>query len=134
MLSQAACQPSDVHNVKTKLDDSAKILNTAAHANHDLYQSGTYGPVGSPQAIKIRQDVAKVVGEANDALIGALTVAKTLTAANVGTGKAQILAELQAAVTALSSVGIVDDKIKVALQAAALLINDAVILVAAMKG
>lgn len=134
VISQAACQPSDVHAVKVKLDDAAKILNATAHANHDLYESGTYGPIGSAKAIEIREKVAKAVNLSNQALVASITVAKTLTASNLAAGKAQILAELAAGVQALAGISVGNQKIDLAIQAAAALLNDAVILTTALKG
>ena len=133
-VPQTACGPSDVHAVKVKLNDAAKILNTAAKSNHDLYESGVYGPAGSPQAIEKRQKVATAIHAANEGLIDALNVAKNIKADNVGPAKAQILQILSSATQALAAAHIGNDKIDLVIQAAAALINDAVILVTALKG
>lgn len=126
-VPQTACGPSDVHAVKVKLNDASKILNTAAKSNHDLYESHVVD-------LAARQKVATAIHAANDGLIDALNVAKGITASNVAGGKAQILQILQTAASALSAAHIGNDKIDLVIQAAAALINDAVILVTALKG
>lgn len=129
-----ACSASDVSKVKKKVADAAAILNTAAKSNRSLYQSGVYGAVGSPEAIAKRQKVATAVHQANEWLSMAVERAANLQASDLPAGKADIVALLQKAVTAISSLQIDNENIRLVLQSAAAAINAAIVLTQAIKG
>ena len=133
LMSQAACDTS-VHKIKVKLNEAAKILHAAAQSSHDLYEAGVYGPKGTAPAIEMRQNVATAIGKANDALIQALNVAKTLKADSVEPGKTELLKILAQAIAALSTIHTGNQKVDVAIQASAALINNAIVLITALKG
>ena len=135
MLSYGfACSASDVSKVKKKVADAAAILNTAAKSNRSLYQSGVYGAVGSSEAIAKRQKVATAVHQANEWLSLAVERAANLTASDLPSGKTDIIALLQKAVTAISSLQIDNQNIQLVLQSAAAAINAAIVLTQAIKG
>lgn len=135
MLSYGfACSANDVSKVKKKVADAAAILNTAAKSNRSLYQSGVYGAVGSPEAIAKRQRVATAVHQANEWLSMAVERAANLQASDLPAGKADIVALLQKAVTAISALNIDNDNIRLVLQSAAAAINAAIVLTQAIKG
>lgn len=129
-----ACSASDVSKVKKKVADAAAILNTAAKSNRGLYQSGTYGAVGSPEAISKRQKVATVVHQANEYLSLAVERAANLQAGDLGTGKADIVKLLQEAMGVLNSLNIDNENIRLVIQSAIAAINSAVTLTLAIKG
>lgn len=129
-----ACSPSDVSKVKHKVADAAAILNTAAKSNRSLYQSGTYGAVGSAPAIAKRQKVATVIHQANEYLSMAVERAANLQASDLPAGKADIVALLQKAVTEISALNIDNENIRLILQSAAAAINTAIVLTEAIKG
>ena len=129
-----ACSESDVSKVKKKVADAAAILNTAAKSNRPLYQSGTYGAVGSPEAISKRQRVATVVHQANEYLALAVERAANLQPSDLEAGKANIVNLLNQAVGVLSSLNIDDENIRLVLQSAVTVINTAVTLTLAIKG
>ena len=133
MLSTQAfvCSSSDVHNVKVKVDQAAQILNTAAKTNHSLYQSGSYGPVGSAQAVALRQKVAKAIHEANGILSDAVEVAASLKAGDTG---ASVVALLQEALTTLATVHVGNDRIDLIIQSAVTVLNQAIVLANGLKG
>lgn len=120
--------------IKVKIDQAAKSLNTAAHSNHDLYEAGTYGAKGSAGAIATRQKVAKGIHEGNEYLIQAINFAKTITPATIGGGKTQVLQFISQAISTLAANHIGNDKIDLILQAVAATLNEAIILVQALKG
>ena len=129
-----ACSASDVSKVKKKVADAAAILNTAAKSNRSLYQSGVYGAVGSSEAIQKRQKVATAVHQANEWLSMAVERAANLTASDLPSGKTDIIALLQKAVTAISGLQIDNENIRLVLQSAAAAINTAIVLTQAIKG
>ena len=129
-----ACSSSDVSKVKKKVADAAAILNTAAKSNRSLYQSGTYGVVGSPEAIGKRQRVATVIHQANEYLALAVERAANLQAGDLDVGKADIVALLQKAVGVINSLNIDNENIKLVLASAVTVINTAVTLTLAIKG
>lgn len=129
-----ACSSSDVSKVKKKVADAAAILNTAAKSNRSLYQSGTYGAVGSPDAIAKRAKVATVIHQANEYLSLAVERAATLSASDLPTGKADILNLLQKAVGVLNSLNIDNENIKLVIASAVTAINTAITLTLAIKG
>lgn len=129
-----ACSSSDVSKVKKKVADAAAILNTAAKSNRSLYQSGTYGAVGSPEAIAKRAKVATVIHQANEYLSLAVERAANLQASDLDVGKGDIVALLQKAVGVIDSLNIDNDNIKLVLTSAVTAINAAVTITLAMKG
>lgn len=134
MLSYGfACSASDVSKVKKKVADAAAILNTAAKSNRSLYQSGVYGAVGSSEAIQKRQKVATAVHQANEWLSLAVERAANLTASDLPSGKTDIIALLQKAVTAISSLQIDNQNMQLVLQSAAAAINAAIVLTQAIR-
>jgi hypothetical protein len=129
-----ACSSSDVSKVKKKVADAAAILNTAAKSNRSLYQSGTYGTVGSPVAIEKRQKVATVIHQANEYLALAVERAANLQAGDMEVGKGDIVALLQKAAQVLTSLNIDNENIKLVITSAVTAINTAVTLTLAIKG
>lgn len=129
-----ACSSSDVSRVKKKVADAAAILNTAAKSNRSLYQSGTYGAVGSPEAISKRQKVATVIHQANEYLALAVERAANLQPSDIESGKSDILKLLQQSITVLNGLNIDNEKIKLVIASAVTAINTAVTLTLAMKG
>ena len=129
-----ACSESDVSRVKKKVTDATAILNTAAKSNRSLYQTGTYGAVGSPEAIDKRQRVATVVHQANEYLSLAVERAANLQASDLDVGKADIVALLQKAAGVLNSLNIANNDIKLLIAGATAAINSAVTLTLAIKG
>ena len=129
-----ACSASDVSKVKKKVADAAAILNTAAKSNRSLYQSGTYGAVGSPEAIAKRQKVATVVHQANEYLSLAVERAANLQAGDLNVGKQDIVGLLQKATEVLNSLNIDNQNIKLIITSAVTTINAAVTLTLAIKG
>lgn len=129
-----ACSESDVSKVKKKVADAAAILNTAAKSNRSLYQSGTYGTVGSPEAISKRQQAATVIHQANEYLALAVERAANLTASDLPSGKADIVKLLQQAATILQSLNIGNQDVQLLLSGAVAAINSAVTLTLAIQG
>ena len=129
-----ACSASDISKVKKKVADAAAILNTAAKSNRSLYQSGVYGAVGSSEAIAKRQKVATAVHQANEWLSMAVERAATLQASDLPAGKADIIAILQKAATALTQLQIDNEQIRLVITSAVTAINTAVTLTLAIKG
>jgi septum formation topological specificity factor MinE len=133
LISQLACGPDEVSQVKKKVADAAAILNTAAKSNRSLYQSGTYGAVGSPEAINKRQKVAIVVHQANEYLSMAVERAAKMSASDLPSGKTDIVALLQKAAGVLNNVNIDNENIQVIIKSAVTAINLAVNLTLALK-
>lgn len=129
-----ACSSSDVSKVKKKVADAAAILNTAAKSNRSLYQSGTYGVVGSPEAIGKRQRVATVVHQANEYLALAVERAANLQPSDIEGGKTDIVKLLQQAITVLNGLNIDNENIRLVIASAVTAINTAVTLTLAIKG
>lgn len=129
-----ACSESDVSKVKKKVADAAAILNTAAKSNRSLYQSGTYGTVGSPEAISRRQRVATVIHQANEYLALAVERAANLQPSGIEAGKTDIVKLLQQAVAVLNGLNIDNENIKLVIASAVAAINSAVTLTLAIKG
>ena len=129
-----ACSASDVSKVKKKVADAAAILNTAAKSNRSLYQSGTYGATGSPEAIGKRQKVATIIHQANEYLSLAVERAANLTASDLPTGKTDIVKLLQEATAVLNALNIDNENIRLLLASAVTAINAAVTLTLAIKG
>ena len=134
LITQLACGPNDVSKVKKKVADAAAILNTAAKSNRSLYQSGTYGTVGSPDAIAKRQKVATAIHQANEWLSLAVERAAKLTADDLPTGKTDIVKLLQQASIVLSQLNIGNEQIQLLIGTAVAAINTAVTLTLAIKG
>jgi septum formation topological specificity factor MinE len=133
LVSQLACGPDEVSKVKKKVADAAAILNSAAKANRSLYQSGTYGAAGSPEAINKRQKVAIVVYQANEYLSMAVERAAKMSASDLPSGKTDIIALLQKAAGVLNNVNIDNENIQVIIKSAVAAINLAVNLTLALK-
>lgn len=129
-----ACSVSDVSKVKKKVADAAAILNTAAKSNRSLYQSGTYGAVGSEGAISKRQKVATVVHQANEYLSLAVERAATLQPGDLEIGKQNIVGLLQQAIGVLNALNIDNENIRAVITGAVTAINAAVSLTLAIKG
>jgi hypothetical protein len=133
-VTQSSCTPDDVSKVKKKVADAAAILDTAAKSNRSLYQSGVYGAVGSPDAIAKRQQVATAIHQANEWLSMAVERAATLTAADLPSGKQNIVELLQKASAVLGTVHVSNQNIQLILTSAIAAINTAVTLTLAIKG
>ena len=129
-----ACDSNDVSKFMKKVADAAAILNTAAKSNRSLYQSGTYGAVGSPEAISKRQRVATVVHQANEFLALAVERAANLQASDLSVGRDQIVKLLNEATAVLNSLNIDNENIRLVIQSAVAAINAAVTLTLAIKG
>lgn len=129
-----ACSASSVSRVKKKVADAAAILNTAAKSNRSLYQSGTYGVVGSEGAISKRQKVATVIHQANEYLSLAVERAATLQPSELEIGKQNIVGLLQQAISVLNSLNIENENIRAVITSAVAAINAAVTLTLAIKG
>jgi hypothetical protein len=129
-----ACSSSDVSKVKKKVADAAAILNTAAKSNRSLYQSGSYGAVGSTDAIGKRQKVATVIHQANEYLALAVERAAVLQAGDLETGKQDIVSILRQAAQILLSLDIGNEQVKLVLTSAVTAINTAVNLTLAIRG
>jgi hypothetical protein len=127
---QAACGASTLSKLHDSLNQAAKSLNAAAKTNHQFYEGGVYGAVGSPNAITTRQKAATVIHDANEKLILALNLAQNLTAATFEQGK---LAVLQALADAAAGLSTGNTKIDLVLQSVATIINQAVVLIQAFK-
>lgn len=126
-VTQTACgEGDDLEQLNDALNKTAKALEAAIDTNGRLYEGGIYGPKGSPQAIQMRQRVAKVVGDSNEYLIQALTLAKGLTKATFEGSKIAILEKLSLAATGLR---IGHQTVDLVLQTVATLINQAVAIV-----
>lgn len=124
------CGANDLHSLHTALNKAARSMKAAADTNHQLYEGGVYGPVGNEAAIKVRQKAATVIHDANEKLILALTLAKSLTTATFEQGKLAVLAALSQAVAGLH-VG--NQTVDLILQSVAAVINEAVVLIQAFK-
>jgi hypothetical protein len=129
-----ACSSSDVSKVKKKVADAAAILNTAAKSNRSLYQSGSYGAVGSTEAISKRQKVATVIHQANEYLALAIERAAVLQAGDLEAGKQDIVGILRQAAQVLLSLDIGNEQVKLVLTSAVTAINTAVNLTLAIRG
>lgn len=130
MLSLQGCGPGTLHQLHTKLNVAAKTLNAAAKTNHQFYDGGIYGPVGTATAIAWRQKGAAAVHDSNEYLIQALTLAQQLTPATFEQGK---LAVLDALSKAAGSLHVGNQSIDLVLQGVATIINQAVVLIEAFK-
>lgn len=126
-----ACSSSDVHKIKVKGERAAEILLTAAKSNRELYRSGVYGPVGSPQAISTRQKVAKGIHDANEYLGDAAEVAQTL---RPGMSGQEVVDLFKKAVAELVVTRVGNDKIDLIIQSAVTAINSAILLTQSLKG
>lgn len=129
-----ACSTNDVSKVKKKVADAAAILNTAAKSNRSLYQSGTYGTVGSPEAISKRQKVATVIHQANEYLSLAVERAANLQPSDIEAGKIDIVKLLQQANAILATLNIENENIRLVVASAMTAIGSAVTLTLAIKG
>lgn len=129
-MAMQGCGPSNLHDLNVALNKVAVSLNSAAKTNHGFYESGVYGTVGSDPAIRVRQRGATAIHTANDKLIVALDLAKQLRPETFEQGK---LAVLQALAEAGASLHTGNTHIDLVLQAVALLINQAVVLIEAFK-
>jgi uncharacterized membrane protein len=128
--TQASCGADDLSKLHDRLNQTAKALNAAAKTNRQFYESGIYGPSGSPQAIEWRQKGAQAIGFANDKLIIALTLAKGLTKETFEQGK---LGVLQALSQAVASLHVGKQEIDLVLQGIATIINQAVVIIGAFS-
>lgn len=125
-ITQTACEGNDLEKLHDALNKTAKALEAAIDTNGRLYAGGIYGAVGSPEAIQMRQRVAKVIGDSNEYLIQALTIAKGLTKATFEGSKIAILEKLTLAASGLR---IGHQTVDLVLQTVATLINQAVAIV-----
>ena len=132
VLTQASmCSPSTIRKFKQGLDKAAVTLNTAAKTNRSFYESGVYGVAGSPEAIETRQKVAKGIHDANEWLIKAIDKAKTLKEGPSFEGdKLDILLSLSKAMASLKTGRV---EIDLVLQSVALIINQSVTIIQALK-
>jgi len=123
LVTQTACGPDDLGKLNTTLNQVAHSLEAAIDTNGRLYESGIYGAKGSPEAIQLRQKVARVVHDSNEYLIKALELTKGLTKETFATGKLAVLQQLTLASQGLQ-VG--NATIDLVLQSVVTLINQAV--------
>lgn len=133
LLMQAAmCSPGNIRKFKQGLDRAAVTLNAAAKTNRSFYESGVYGEVGSDGAIRTRQNVARGIYEANEWLIKAIDKAKLLKADSVSFegDKLDILLSLSKAAANLKTGRA---EIDLVLQSVALIINQSVTIIQALK-
>ena len=125
-----ACKESDVRKVKQKVDQAASILLTAAKSNRELYRSGVYGAVGSPEAIAKRQKVAKGIHDANELLAEAIEIAANLQPGMSGQAVVNLLTQ---AAQELAHTHIGNDRVDLVIQSAVTAINSAIALAQALK-
>lgn len=125
-----ACSESDVSKVRKKVDQAASILLTAAKSNRELYRSGSYGTVGSPEAITKRQTIAKAIHDANEYLSDAVELAAQLQPGMSGQAVIDLLAK---AASELASTKIGNDRIDILIQSAVAAINSAVLIAKELK-
>lgn len=133
VLTQASmCSPGTVRKFKQGLDKAAVTLNAAAKTNRSMYEAGIYGTAGSPEAIETRQKVAKGIHDANEWLIKAIEKAKLLKADSVSFegDKLEILLSLSKAAANLKTGRV---EIDLVLQSVALIINQSVGIIQALK-
>jgi len=130
LIVSTACGASTLSKLHDALNKTAKALNAAAKTNHNFYETGIYGAVGSEAAIRVRQQGATVIHGSNEKLILALNLAKGLTAETFQQGK---LAVLQALGQAAAGLHTGNQSIDIVLQGIAALINQAVILIEAFR-
>jgi len=132
IISQAACGAGDVRKFKQGLDKAAVVLNSAAKANRNFYESGVYGTVGSPGAIETRAKVAKGIHDSNEFLIKAIEKAKLLKAGSVSFegDKLEILLSLSKAAANLRTGRV---EIDLVLQSVALIISQSVAIIQSLK-
>jgi hypothetical protein len=130
LIVTQACGANDLSRLHSELNRAAQVLNAAAKTNHQFYESGIYGPVGSEKAIKIRQSAATAINKSNEALIQALTLAKALTPETFEQGKLVVLQKLADAAAGLR---IGNDQIDLVLQGVATAINAAVLILQTFK-
>jgi len=130
VIVNTGCGKSDLSKLHDGLSKTAKALNAAVKTNGTLYDGAVYGPVGSPQAIAMRQKVARVIHDSNEHLIRALNLAQNLTAETFEQGK---LAVLQALSQAGANLTVGNQTIDLVLQGVATLINQAVVLIQAFQ-
>ncbi|HEX2881587.1 MAG TPA: hypothetical protein VHO25_18790 [Polyangiaceae bacterium] len=123
LSTQTACGPDSLEKLNTTLNQVLHALEAAVDTNGRLYEAGTYGPKGSPQAIELRQKVARVIHDSNEYLIQALNIAKGLTKETFEGSKLLILEKLTLAASGLQ---IGQPMIDLVLQTVATLINQAV--------
>jgi hypothetical protein len=123
VITQTACgEGNDLERLNDALNKVAKSLEAAIDTNGRLYATGIYGVVGSPEAIAMRQRVAKVVGDSNEYLIEALNITKGLTKATFEGSKIAIIEKLSLAATGLK---IGHQTVDLVLQTVAAFINTA---------
>jgi hypothetical protein len=123
VITQTACgEGNDLERLNDALNKVAKSLEAAIDTNGRLYATGIYGAVGSPEAIAMRQRVAKVVGDSNEYLIEALNITKGLTKATFEGSKIAIIEKLSLAATGLK---IGHQTVDLVLQTVAAFINTA---------
>ncbi len=125
-----ACSASDVSKVKKNVDHAASVLLTAAKSNRELYRSGVYGVVGSPEAIAKRQKVATGIHAANEYLSDAVELAAQLQPGMSGQAVVDLLTK---AAQELAHVRIGDDRVDLLIQTAVTSINTAIQLAQALK-
>lgn len=128
--TQMACGAKDLGKLHDTLNSAAKSLNAAAKTNRQFYDAGTYGVIGSPQAIEWRQKGATAIHAANEKLITALNLAKNLTTETFEQGK---IAVLQALSQAAASLHTGNQTLDLVLQGIAAVINQAVIFINAFQ-
>lgn len=121
--TQTSCGPDTLEKLNTTLNQVAHALEAAIDTNGRLYESGAYGLKGSPDAISMRQRVARVIGDSNEYLIQALDITKGLTKATFEGSKLAVLEKLSLAASGLT-VG--HRTVDLVLQSVAALINQAV--------
>jgi len=122
-VTAVACGPDTLEKLNTTLNQVAHALEAAIDTNGRLYEAGAYGAKGSPEAIQMRQRVARVVNDSNEFLIQAVDIAKGLTKETFEANKLRILEKLSLAATGLT---IGHATIDLVLQSVTTLINQAV--------
>lgn len=131
VATQASCGAKTISQFKQGLDKAAVTLNAAAKTNRSFYEGGVYGAVGSQGAIETRQKVATAIHDANEWLIKAIDKAKTFKEGPSFEGdKLDILLSLSRAAANLRTGRA---EIDLVLQSVALIINQSVTIIQALK-
>lgn len=126
-----ACGPDTLSKLHDTLNKTAKSFEAAIDTNGRLYEGGLYGAKGSPEAIRIRQQVASYIHDGNEHLITALKIAKGLTKETFEGGKVAVLEALARSTAAIGTTG--NRTMDLVLQATIGFINNAVAIIQAFS-
>lgn len=120
---------SDVVKVENKLNQAANSLNALAKTNRRLYQTNVIN-------LQNRQDVAGVINKANrglDKVVDRVYEIKPDDAGSIQLGKDDVVKLLQGVVGDLGSVQILNEEIRLAIQAIIALVNEGIALTQQIK-